>query len=61
VGWARAAVNRATLDAAAIAWVCVVEDLLASLYGLYTLLRLHFLQEEENYFTLAEDEAQSSR
>jgi hypothetical protein len=55
VGWARAAVNRATLDAAAIAWVCVVEDLLASL------LRPHFLQEEENYFTLAEDEAQSSR
>jgi heavy metal translocating P-type ATPase len=34
-----------------------VDDLLACLYGLYTLLRLHFLQEEENYFTLAEDEA----
>jgi hypothetical protein len=33
-----------------------VDDLLASLYGLYALLRLHFLQEEENYFTLAEDE-----
>ncbi len=33
-----------------------VDDLLACLYGLYTLLRLHFLQEEENYFTLAEDE-----
>ena len=33
-----------------------VEDLLACLYGLYTLLRLHFVQEEENYFTLAEDE-----
>jgi heavy metal translocating P-type ATPase len=32
-----------------------VEDLLACLYGLYALLRLHFLQEEENYFTLAED------
>ncbi|MBU3062403.1 cadmium-translocating P-type ATPase [Nocardia sp. NEAU-G5] len=30
-----------------------VEDLLACLYGLYALLRLHFLQEEENYFTLA--------
>ncbi|MBF6235037.1 heavy metal translocating P-type ATPase [Nocardia farcinica] len=28
------------------------EDLLACLYGLHTLLRLHFLQEEENYFTL---------
>jgi heavy metal translocating P-type ATPase len=37
-----------------------VDDLLACLYGLYTLLRLHFLQEEENYFTLAEDEPQGS-
>ncbi len=34
-----------------------VDDLLACLYGLYTVLRLHFVQEEENYFTLAEDEA----
>jgi hypothetical protein len=33
-----------------------VEDLLACLYGLYTLLRLHFLQEEENYFTLTDDQ-----
>ena len=33
-----------------------VDDLLACLYGLYTLLRLHFVQEEENYFTLVEDE-----
>ena len=33
-----------------------VDDLLACLYGLYALLRLHFLQEEENYFALAEDE-----
>ena len=31
-----------------------VEDLLASLYGLYAVLRLHFAQEEENYFTLSE-------
>jgi heavy metal translocating P-type ATPase len=31
------------------------DDLLACLYGLYTLLRLHFVQEEENYFTLTED------
>ena len=37
-----------------------VEDLLACLYGLYTLLRLHFLQEEENYFTLAEDESETA-
>lgn len=33
-----------------------VDDLLACLYGLYALLRLHFIQEEENYFTLAADE-----
>ncbi len=33
-----------------------VDDLLACLYGLHALLRLHFLQEEESYFTLAEDE-----
>jgi hypothetical protein len=32
-----------------------VDALLVCLYGHYTLLRLHFLQEE-NYFTLAEDE-----
>ena len=29
------------------------DDLVASLYGLHALLRLHFLQEEENYFSLA--------
>ncbi len=33
-----------------------VADLRACLYGLHALLRLHFLQEEESYFTLAEDE-----
>lgn len=37
-----------------------VDDLLASLYGLHALLRLHFVQEEENYFTLAEDEPTTS-
>jgi heavy metal translocating P-type ATPase len=31
-----------------------IDDLLACLYGLHAVLRLHFLQEEENYFTLAE-------
>ncbi len=31
-----------------------VDDLLACLYGLYALLQLHFLQEEENYFTLTD-------
>lgn len=38
-----------------------VDDLLACLYGLYTLLRLHFLQEEENYFTLTDDEPERAR
>ncbi|CAM2993743.1 cadmium-translocating P-type ATPase [Mycobacterium intermedium] len=33
-----------------------VNDLLACLYGLYALLRLHFVQEEESYFSLAEDD-----
>ncbi len=33
-----------------------VDDLLACLYGLYALLRLHFVQEEEAYFSLAEDD-----
>ncbi|MGK8507180.1 heavy metal translocating P-type ATPase [Nocardia asiatica] len=33
-----------------------IDDLLACLYGLHTLLQLHFLQEEENYFTLADDD-----
>ena len=36
-----------------------VDDLLACLYGLYTVLRLHFVQEEENYFILAEDDPES--
>lgn len=31
------------------------DDLLACLYGLHAVLRLHFLQEEENYFTLIDD------
>lgn len=35
-----------------------VDDLLACLYGLYTLLRLHFLQEEESYFVLADDDSE---
>ena len=38
-----------------------VDDLLACLYGLHTVLRLHFVQEEENYFTLAEDEPAATR
>ena len=31
-----------------------VQDLQQTLYGLHALLRLHFAQEEESYFTLAE-------
>lgn len=38
-----------------------VDDLLACLYGLHTLLRLHFVQEEENYFVLAENDLDSAR
>jgi hypothetical protein len=30
-----------------------VEDVLATVYGLYAVLRLHFVQEEESYFALA--------
>ena len=38
-----------------------VDDLLACLYGLYALLRLHFVQEEENYFVLADDKADTPK
>jgi iron-sulfur cluster repair protein YtfE (RIC family) len=31
-----------------------LDDLRASLYGLHTILRLHFAQEEESYFSLAQ-------
>lgn len=34
-----------------------VEDLLACLYGLHELLRLHFAVEEQDYFTLLPDES----
>lgn len=37
-----------------------VDDLLACLYGLYTLLRLHFIQEEESYFSLTEDDGEKA-
>ncbi|RMI33554.1 heavy metal translocating P-type ATPase [Nocardia stercoris] len=37
------------------------DDLLSSLYGLDELLRLHFAQEEENYFTLVDDPAGAGR
>jgi hypothetical protein len=35
-----------------------VDDLLASLYGLHALLRLHFVQEEEGYFALVPETPQ---
>ncbi len=35
-----------------------VEDVLSCLYGLFTVLSLHFVQEEENYFVLAGDPAE---
>jgi hypothetical protein len=38
-----------------------VEDVLATLYGLYAVLRLHFVQEEENYFALASEAPQEGR
>ncbi|MEB3981577.1 heavy metal translocating P-type ATPase [Mycobacterium sp. 663a-19] len=38
-----------------------VDDLLACLYGLYALLRLHFVQEEESYFVLAADDSESAQ
>ena len=38
-----------------------VEDLLACLYGLFTVLSLHFVQEEENYFALAGDPVEPGR
>ncbi|MGW4351904.1 heavy metal translocating P-type ATPase [Nocardia sp. NPDC004582] len=34
-----------------------IDDLLACLYGLHAVLRLHFVQEEENFFVLAADES----
>lgn len=32
-----------------------IDDLIATLYGLHELLQLHFIQEEENYFTLGQE------
>jgi hypothetical protein len=36
-------------------------DLLACLYGVYSVLMLHFAQEEETFFTLSDDEPASDR
>jgi hypothetical protein len=40
--------------------VAQVTALPACLCGLYALLRLHFVQEEENHFTLTADETEAS-
>lgn len=37
-----------------------VEDLIAILYGLHELLRLHFVVEEEDYFTLVPDQSSTA-
>lgn len=45
--------HRELADAAGTVRPDQSDDLLACLYGLYALLRLHFVQEEENFFVLA--------
>jgi len=44
--------HREIADAAGAVTAEQSDDLLASLYGLYALLLLHFVQEEENFFVL---------
>jgi len=56
----RIAMHLASAQAAGAIQHDQVDDLLACLYGLYALLRLHFAQEEENYFVLAEDDTDSA-
>lgn len=53
----RVGAHLTTADAAAAIRPEQVDDLLACLYGLYAVLRLHFAQEEESYFVLAEDDS----
>lgn len=45
--------HREIADAAGTVTAEQTDDLLACLYGLYALLCLHFVQEEENFFVLA--------
>lgn len=49
----RIATHLALADAAGSLRPDQLDDLRACLYGLHTVLRLHFVQEEENYFSLA--------
>ncbi|NJC72441.1 cadmium-translocating P-type ATPase [Planosporangium thailandense] len=57
----RLGVHLAQADAAGGLRADQVEDLLACLYGLYSVLRLHFVQEEENYFALASEPVGNGR
>ncbi|MFK0156114.1 heavy metal translocating P-type ATPase [Streptomyces sp. NPDC090493] len=50
----RIATHLALADAAGSPAPEQLDDLRACLYGLHTVLRLHFTQEEENYFSLAQ-------
>lgn len=50
---ARLATHLELADAAGRLAPDQTEDVLATQYGLYAVLRLHFVQEEENYFVLA--------
>ncbi|MCE5291961.1 MAG: cadmium-translocating P-type ATPase [Nocardiaceae bacterium] len=53
--------HRKAAEAAGTIRQSQVDDLVATLYGLHALARLHFAQEEENYFVLAlEDEASNA-
>ena len=45
--------HREIAEAAGAVTAEQADDLLACLYGLYALLCLHFVQEEENFFVLA--------
>ncbi len=49
----RVAAHVSLADAQGVLGPEQLEDLRACLYGLHTVLRLHFTQEEENYFSLA--------
>lgn len=51
----RLQVHLDALDAGAVLDPGRRQDLLACLYGLHALLLLHYLQEEESYFALAEE------
>ena len=51
----RIGTHLALADAARAVSADQLDDLRACLYGLHTVLRLHFAQEEEHYFVLADD------